>query len=348
MITHDLHINLEIPIPYDANLVFHEWLPLQEADVLTVETGNLQVRLWLDLHCTWHGKMQLSEIEKYDNIDIRKLYADVIAKGIPAELVEFIYEERDRPRLGPKENPDASYVRLRQDYIALGRQVLDTVLNAFNRLILYARIHKGQYWLKPRPVSFESMTSDFNEFKAKVKVESREWIRWYPASIDSFTAVLKDSSRFVSKTDWPAISEFIRGQNRPNLVLELLANAESLAQEGHTRSAIVEAVAALEVATARFSKSPKLDNVLSERIDAQSLQSQVEHLGFSGSLRYLVPLLLGKEVLPTTLLHQCYRAVEMRGNVAHQGQREIDEETLLPLLRAIRHVCTILMQFTKT
>lgn len=350
----DILVRLEIPFTlYSPLLVFHRWLPLNDDEALILDQNDIRVRLWFDLNCSMLKEADFVDIEKHANVVVMRVHVDVEMREIPDELAEFIYEERERYASGPKADPDDRYKRLSKLYLDMGQRVLQSAIGAYNRLVTYARITKGQYWLEERTVDFDRMASDFAEFRAKVKIGSREWIRWHPTSevIVHVRAVnAEDLARYISKADWPQAKEFLKGRSRPDLVLELLANSEALADVGYRRSAIIEAVAALEVATSRFSESPKLEAVMSaeflNRIDARSLKSQVEHMGFSATIRFLLPLLFREEVLSSELIAQCQRAIEIRGNVVHQGQRDVDADDLLPLLKAIRETCVILARFT--
>jgi hypothetical protein len=195
------------------------------------------------------------------------------------------------------------------------------------------------------------MIFDFTEFQAQVQAENREWIPWYPSSILEIHFQPLDTSRYIARHDWPEAVNFITDVSRPNLVLELLSNSEALASSGYRRSAIIEAITALEVAVTRFADAPEIDSFLetsiSSRVDVSALGNQVEHLGLSGTMRYLLPLLFSDSLLPTSLVSQCQQAIRIRGNVVHQGQRDIDPEILMPMLKSIRDTCNILASFTK-
>jgi len=146
--------------------------------------------------------------------------------------------------------------------------------------------------------------------------------------------------------DWLNAKCFVQSSSRTSLVLQLLASAESFAGTDHRRAALVEAVTALEVAISEFSKSPKAQeafgSLLAERFDTPSLKTQVEHLGLSGGVRYLLAVILSPEQLPTHLLRSCQQAVEERNNVVHRGQRDVAEDRLRAYLDSIRQVCSIL------
>src|SRR5262249_10641069 len=134
-----------------------------------------------------------------------------------------------------------------------------------------------------------------------------------------------------------------------SLVLQLLASAEAFAGMDHRRAALVEAVTALEVAIASFAKRPKAQEafgpVLADRFDTPSLKTQVEHVGLSGGVRYLLAVIFRPEQLPTDLLRSCQQAVDERNNVVHRGQRDVADAKLRAYLSSVRQVCAILGEY---
>jgi hypothetical protein len=138
--------------------------------------------------------------------------------------------------------------------------------------------------------------------------------------------------------------------SRPRLVGTLLAGAEQLAGEGHTRSALTEAVTALEVALFEFARNPAVSLLApgysTERVGLESLHSHVDHLGLTASLHYLLPLVVPEELLSSEVLKNARKAVAARQTVVHGGQRTIAPTALREFLGAIREVCAALEGLT--
>lgn len=74
----------------------------------------------------------------------------------------------------------------------------------------------------------------------------------------------------------------------------------------------------------------------------RSLAKQVEHIGLTGTINYLFPVIFTEEQVSTELLQGCREAIEQRGNVVHGGQREVNDERLLYFLASIRKICVLL------
>ena len=65
-------------------------------------------------------------------------------------------------------------------------------------------------------------------------------------------------------------------------------------------------------------------------------------MGLSGSVRFLLPVILPEASVSTALLRKCFDAVDMRQNVVHNGQRDVDRVKLQSALESIRELCLVL------
>lgn len=90
----------------------------------------------------------------------------------------------------------------------------------------------------------------------------------------------------------------------------------------------------------------KLATVLGPRMNLDTLKQQVKHMGLSGSMLYLLPVLFSKADLSETVLDACRDAIAVRNDVVHNGQRHVRPETLTRSLTSIRSMCDFLESFT--
>jgi hypothetical protein len=334
-------------------VVFCRWLPEDPSFSLTRTTEFSIVRIWFDRKHIASLKPITDELfNNWLNIGIFKVGVDVELRNLDSDLVSFIRDERDSPKqihygLNPE---DPNYIHFGNTYRDLGLTVLKETLTAYNRLIKFCRNHKGQYWLPERTFDPDNLSSRNNEFDAQVRSENFDWVRWCPPPNEIRLTLRFTSERnSIKKDDWDDIRKFVDSDSRPNIVLELLANAELLMSEGYRRSALVESVAALETATVNFAKRPQLKDIATEvnkRFDLKLLHSQVKHIGFSASINYLLPILFPTEVLSDDELKKCQKAIEIRNNVVHNNQRDVSEKDLRTLVVTIRCVCEILARYT--
>ncbi len=112
---------------------------------------------------------------------------------------------------------------------------------------------------------------------------------------------------------------------------------------------MIEAVSALEVAILEFSKNPNylrfMDSETIERIAQKSLASQVQNLGLRGTIRFLFPIIFKSDIMPGNVLIDCQRAVDIRNNVVHNGQRRVDSNEIWRILRSIKRMCLLLEDY---
>jgi len=175
------------------------------------------------------------------------------------------------------------------------------------------------------------------------------WFRWQPTQLGRLAvASLPDNNdpRLIRAVDWQLVQEFVANDKKPTLTMQLLAGAESLADEGSERAALTEAVSALEVALAKFARSSEIESTIPAairgRLGVESLPKLVDRLGLSASVSVLLPFLLSEELLPGDLLRTCREAISERQNVVHGGQRHVDPSRVQKYLWGLRQLCEVL------
>lgn len=320
--------------PWGVRLLnFHRWLPAGEAQALVRQTPEYRARRWFDRSCLGHIALDDDDdLSRYINVRVGKVFVDVLIEDLADELAVFVRDERDAPRgIHHGATPgQPEYQPLNDAYLRLGVVVSEAALTTYNRFVAYARNQKGQYWLPERPIDHNRISSMNVEFNAKAHTEHYDWVRWCPPNSDVIVLRVHGEKLFISEDEWDDAQRFVSENSRPSLVFELLANAELLIDEGYRRSAVMDAVAAFEQAVVMFSQSPLLDGLMPVqslgRVDIKNLKTQVEHIGFSATVRYLLPILFPEEVLPTRLLNRCQEAIDVRNTIAHRGQRDVREE----------------------
>ena len=190
------------------------------------------------------------------------------------------------------------------------------------------------------------MSSYFNAFEARGRIDDGAWFRFQPATGDRISLSFGGESKYIAEGEWPAFRDFVMGANKPGLVGELLAGAEYLLKAGHRRSALTEAVTALEVAIYNFARNPNTAAAFGEhmaaRLSIQTLQSQVKHLGLTATVGYLLPTIIPEHLLPSHILSDCQSALTQRQNVVHNGQRDVEEGVVVRAIASIRTCCTTL------
>lgn len=324
-----LTVELKMPVETEPligapALTFSHWLPLGKNNGISVSEAGVELILWFDLQSTWWASQPSEEeLKKHVNVLAHYVRAEVTVREISADLAAYM-QGRDFKRL-----PDAAEEAIQSEYEKLGAKILRMLLTRTNRLISYARSFKGQYWLLEYRYDVDRLHGYFQTFEARGRINAGDTFRFQPGVGDRLCITMTPEDKFIRENEWCEVTAFVTGEKRTPLVFELLAGAEQLAGNGYARSALTEAVTALEVAVSTFgrlqNKSAKLASVVGPRLGIDRLQKQIEHMGLSGTISYLLPLLLPDSSLTAEVLSGCRDAIDARQNVVHNGQREIHD-----------------------
>lgn len=344
-------VSLEIPIPVDKivaapALTFTKWLPTGDKHAITVNEDSIELKLWFNIHSTaWASEVQEIDLDRHINVLAHRIYADIVVNGVNDNLVEYM-QNRD---YGEPTNPENR--QLQEEYDELAWRIISLSLRTLNRLLGFIKSRWGQYWLLDYEYDRGTMYSYYATFKGKATIDNVQWFRFSPSSIDFRKLEWVSDTRYIRHEDWNEIQDYVVSKKKPPLVGSLLATAESLAANGHSRSAITEAITALEVALYGFALKPNVDSIfpqeLRDRVGIQTLKKQIEHMGLTASINYLLPVLLPETVLPKAIIDGCRVAISQRQNVVHNGQREVQGDILVLCLKSVRQMCELLESITQ-
>lgn len=354
------NITVQFTIPFSddeysgPSVTFYKWIPEGHEFNLVRKVDNLTITLSFDKTCVSQiGDVSDEGIQRTMNNRIYKVYAKADLGEIESELASFIFDERDSAfgkhyGLLPD---DKKYKHLSDEYDRLGVLTLNAVIKTCNRMLSFARNIKGQYLITLLNHERDNLLNLNNSWHATATLDGGDKFRWMPPGAQHLRLnSIIDRESPIKKEEWQDLNDFVCSIARPNLIFELLANAFYLKNQGHRRSSVIEAVTALEVAVANFSISPKTEGLqISDqrfRIDTENIGNQSNHLGFSGTLRYLIPILFTRDELSDEVLKKCYQAIDIRNNVVHKGQRDIEHSLLNEIIGAINSCCKVLDRYT--
>lgn len=341
-------LTLDLKIPFNPRGIFRvpaftfsAWLPIGREKGIPIGGNGIDVLLWFDKESAGLGTdVSEEDIARRRNLDPKYLLAEITVNEVDPDLASYI---ANRNLKQPVAEADKE---LQERYDELAAKILETVLNRVNRLIAYARVIKGQYWLIEFEIDLDRLYTYFVSFHATARIDNGREFAFIPARERT---LIIDPGRdlYIHEDEWDDISDFVAGDKKTPLVSELLAGAKSLAAAGRSRSALTEAVTALEVATSRFAQSTpckeKLASMYGKRIGVDSLYGQVRRIGLTESISYLIPLLLPDSVLPEDVISVCQEAIQVRQNVVHNGQREVPE--VHHFLSNVEEFCEILADY---
>jgi hypothetical protein len=302
-----MQLTIQCRVPLNGSLLFNRWLPLGSASAITVMSNGYEVQIWLDLDCVEsRGQALTEESVRQEVSPVNTVVAEVVA-SVDDALAQFIFANHDWPsRDAILTSTDSNVRGYASQYQQLGKDVLEVVVTTVSLLSSWVYAEKNHYWLRRHPFSINSMMSENVAFRSRVSCHGRAPVRWCPPNDDRITLCNPYEGDFITRDDWDSIAVRLGRNQRPGAVKEFLSNANAMLDQGHTRSAVVEAVIALELALNRFAESPDRTMFRDDRVFAtDNLALNVKHLGFSTSVKHLLPLILPESFLGAPLLERC-------------------------------------------
>ena len=189
-----------------THLSFTHWLPVGRDQGIVVEDGDIQIVLWFDEKCTWWGSQPTAEeLKKHIEVPVFYVNAEVEITGLSDGLLNYI-QDRDFPQ-----SPDETDKVIQFEYERLAKRVLASVIQRVNRLIAFARSHKGQDRLTEYKIDFDRLRSYFIEFESSCQIDDGPWVRFQPPTTDRLTVSLEGESTYITEDDWPAFRDFVPG-----------------------------------------------------------------------------------------------------------------------------------------
>jgi hypothetical protein len=354
-------ISIDFLIPFGdeewpgLRVSFHRWLPIGKENGIARVLGRYRVVLWFEKENIYVLNHSLREdVSRWADLPVGKVHITVFVEEISEDLARFILE---RGKLDGASDPETGFTReqiaeLNSDFCTLGKDVLSLAIECFNRFVDFTRVEKRQYWLTRRPFREGMINSDNIRFQAHVTIPSAAWVvPWRPKFVDVLTVEFPTShDHSITESEWLAAQAYLSTDARPPTVKEFISNSLALLDAGHTRSAVVEIIAALELAVNGFARNPdtaKLESPNTRGIDLNRLSNTREHLGFSSFFFYVVPIIFAAERLSESSLNSAGRLINLRQTVVHSGQRNFpDFYTLRGYIRDVAEVCLILIDST--
>lgn len=340
-VTFRLPIDVELTTPL-PRLMVSGGVPVgREAGIRRCE-NKIDVTLWLDAESfPSPAAITTADATTPGNIGAGNFNVEIFATNIPKELAAHM-----------EAKPVVSHKRvmspLDEEYGQLAFNMLVAVFKCANKVIQYARAETGQYWLREYPNAPDGAHFYFHRYDAHGTINDGQPFRFHAPVIGFQKVRLPDPGRSIRKADWTAIREHATGDRSVAFAGELLARSEQLMHAGYSRIALTEAITALEITLANFSRSKsaqsRINSHYGKRLGVESLQKQIQHFGINKSVNYLLPLLIPENILPTKILKSCQAALDDRNNVVHGGQKQV--ENVSEYIHSIRGLCKVLRDFT--
>ena len=235
---------------------------------------------------------------------------------------------------------------MRDRAVATAENCYEFVGTAYNRLIGFLRGKRHLYWLKDHQLDLPNVALAFDAFRAQVSRDGDAWLKWDGSQTVTVTMAISSSWPMVEPGDWQEAASFLPSTGRFDFAFQLLANAAALAEQGHRRSAIIDAVTALEVTLSKLTSADDANRHFvepySRRINGLAPAKLYAKVGLRGMVGVYLPLLLDESTTTTETLRIVDRAIEQRNAVVHNGQKDVDSRQLEDMIDVIRELCSSL------
>jgi hypothetical protein len=295
--------------------LFHRWLPDGENDAIEIPTGESGVTLhvWFE-RCgvTMPGGFVHFHYQKreVDPVIVRR--QSPLSGGPLRGRFEFaaVSQEVMMP-LRSKSTEDAAYQ-------AFGKHVVCNLLHPLvSRFIVTLRTNFGQFWL-PELDRWDSRTRSLGAYCSDLRLmwSDDDGMTWSTFEPNEPSYVIRGRpgtpSEFLTQSSWQELGDFVRSGYAPSTAALLIGRAHAILEAGDLRYAVVEAVAALEVALSDALRAPNTPKSVTQNATAFS-----ENLPITAQLAAAAALLGGFEEEQIT---RAFKALKLRHRVVHEGE----------------------------
>ena len=349
-----LKIQMTISVDNEENqntrsIIFYEWLPETFDHALAFETEGMTCHYWADQDCIRYVNSYRVVDGKRQNLEmlVGKLHVAINGVEIQDRLADVILRLSKETVFGPDHFDKEYDAELLQQHRELTGRIHRNVLFGYNRIIGHIRAERGQYWLDEQQHVDRNIPSDFIRYHARVRIDDSDWMRLADTRIQTLVVQGYPASRRIGSEDWTTIGRLM--QRRPDIVGTLLTAADGYQSQDQARTAVIEAVSALEIAVGNFTDRSKATDWFchsQERFGVANLRAHRKHLGFTAVVSYLLPMLFSEEQVSTEILMDCREAIDERNNIVHNGQRSVKSEKLIRYLKSIRCLCVFLQKLS--
>ncbi len=325
-----------LSVELDTQIIFHKWIP-EDAQSIKFSENEVDVQFSFGIESVASSLARDRDaIGRLVNVGSYKVFVQANS-NVSDTLAEYIKGDQKMPH--PPE--------IGAEYETVARKIYGSVVSRLNRLIEYAYAVKGQYWLRPLKFDVANHSSFFQQTGANAFIGLNGPHRFRPNNMVFLAGEVQNVASFISEAEWPEVSKYVCEDSRPPIVNSLLSKSRELASEKHNRTALIEAVCALELRLYEFGQRyphKALPPDLVNRVESNSVQGLIDAAGLRGSFALVIPLLVDDSTLPDETLALCRQAIEMRNNVVHHGQRNVDSLKLKKFQKAIEECCATLQQ----
>lgn len=318
----ELHLRGEIKFPKFTAVAFDRFAPLVGKQART-PLGNSGFEIVLSVDPTKHQDWitdldQLEHLEKVHGLSFTGLYVELFI-DVADGLAKAMKTKQSHP-----------------DRRQLCERIADALEGVHDSFVEFARHDAEQYWLPRRRSPSGPLHQRLLHYEARVRVEEH----WLIVSVDQHEPVeplVVQGHEGIGPERWREFLDRLRGGGAfrtQHPYRRMLTNAQSHLRGHDLRAAIIEGVAAWEMAlTALGSKT------LARSATGYSLSQWMKHIekaGLAASSALLFAMTANSAAAAESTAVR--DAIELRNNVVHNGQHKLDENAVESALWAIRRV----------
>lgn len=301
-----------------TGVLFHRWLPDGANDAITVPVNHMAntLKIWFERN----GYIENGFI-RYDfqrsEVDPSVMTRQGKLEAGPLRGEASFTDISDEELRAVKDNVVDS-----EEYIAIGKRVVEFLYLPLSNFISILRIQYGQYWLKDLP-RWDSRYQSLGHYCSSTlgllwSEDGIQWDRFSPTEghvmIFASMPARRGYREYLTKADWERLSNSFNPIEPPSLATKILGRAHEFYDSGELRQSFVEGVTALEVAISEYINK-KLVHQPETLAAAYNILKDTK-LGVQEKFTWIsaVSGLISDEAFRTTI-----DAIRIRNDIIHRG-----------------------------
>ncbi len=320
--------------------LFNRWLPDGRANVIDVPVRHKDNKLQIWFERKGYVKDEFIEYDSQKSeVDPVVMARQGKLEAGPLRGEAVFYNVMDEEVKAVQGNHIGS-----EEYVALGKRVIDFLRPPLSNFISVLRTQYGQYWLRELE-PWDSRRQSLGSYcRSTLGLfwcnDGNQWNHFSPTESSAALYVTKLPRRgfgeYLTKDDWEHLSSSFDPYETPSLATIILGKAHEFYDNGELKQSFVEGVTALEVALSEFVLRKLADEPQMSEDASRIFSDPSKGVQEKFKLVSLISSSVSNEIYKKTL-----EAIKIRNNIVHRGDNSsISDETAL---QALFHVITVFL-----
>jgi hypothetical protein len=290
--------------------LFHRWLPNGREDAVSVPVADTRNKI--DVWFERKGRVADSFLH-YDSeraeVDVAIMRRQGYLHSGPL-IGEGQYAHVSSSELAAVKNDH----RGSEDYIAVGKRVVEFLQPPVTAFLDLLRIQYGQYWL-PELQRWDSRRQSLGNYCSSLSLRWREtaqesWRQFTPTEemirLTAYVTTPDQFAEYLTQDDWKWIQANFQPTREQSLAVRHFVRAQELMDLDHVSEAVIQATTGIELAIEAYARFRGVDVKETKRFFKLPLEIQ---------LSVLVAGLVTKPTLENAL-----QAIDLRNEIVHEGR----------------------------